>query len=328
MGVSRRHHTVPNFYLKGFATAVSKPMIDAFSLEDGTRRTISTRDATVRKNFYTLSGHPAGDDVFEKDLSDLEAEASAVIRKAVDGTWPLSREDRDVLGTFLTFQFRRGPDARALMDKIHGTVLSKTISQMGADGLRDSLARSGKEVRDDVLDRLVQQASRPDGISMKTSPAEHILHMLELVPDLARYFVGRPWTLVRFSRKKLLTCDTPVSLIRDPALDGVFTGVGLMNAWGISIPLTREVGLHLGNPQALLMKLDDRRTSAEFMDEIVSGGHDHERPGSAKLAQQFNNRTIANARNWLFHHPEDADLVPEDLPDPRDREVESEVITG
>src|SRR5688572_11752443 len=155
MGVSKRHHTVPNFYLKGFGSPGSKPKIGAVSLGDGRRLVMPTSDATVWKNFYALDGHPDGADVFEKDLSQLEGDASAVIRKAVEGSWPLSREDREILGTFLTFQFLRGPDTRNSLGQMHGTVLSKVITQMGTDGVRDTLSKAGKEFDDDVVDRLV-----------------------------------------------------------------------------------------------------------------------------------------------------------------------------
>lgn len=330
MGVSKRHHTVPKFYLNGFGSSnsdVKTPQIGAAGL-NGKRLLIPTTHATVRTNFYALPGHPDGADVFEKDLSRLEAEASAVIRKAVGRTWPLSRNDREILGTFFTFQFLRGPDTRMSMDQMHATVLSQVITQMGAGGVRSMLGRAGKEFDDDVVDRFVQQAKHPDGITMETTSVGHIRHILELVPDLVRYFVGRPWYLVKFNRKKLLTCDTPVALVRDPELDGVFAGVGLMTAWGISVPLTREVGLLLGDLRALAEEKAGRKTPAALMDEILNGKHDHEIAGSTKMAGLFNSHTISNARNWVFHHPNDADLLPDDLPTPRIREVDSEVISG
>lgn len=330
MGVSRRHQTVPNFYLKGFATAKSKPVISAVSLEDGKRRNISTRDATVRKNFYTLSGHPDGDDAFEKDLSDLEGHASVIIKKAVDGTWPLSREDREILGTFLTFQFLRGPDTRKSLDQMHGTVFSKVIAQMGANGVRNTLSKAGKDVDDAAVDRLVQQATEPAGITMKTTALGHVHHILELVPDLLIKFVGRPWALIRFDPEKLLTCDTPVALVRDPELQDIFRGVGVGTAWGITVPLTREVGLLLSHPGPVFAEMagQQQQKPEEVAEDIVAGRHDHEQSGSTRWADLFNSHTIGNARNWLFHHPDDAGLIPDQLSGPRDREVESEVISG
>jgi hypothetical protein len=330
MGVSKRHHTVPKFYLNGFGSkdsADSTPQIGAAG-RDGKRLLIPTTHATVRKNFYALDGHPDGADVFEKDLSQLEGDAATVINKAVDGTWPLSREDREILGTFLTFQFLRGPDTRTSMDQTHGTVLSKVITQMGADGVRETLSKAGKEVDEAVVGRLLQQAARPGGITMKTTPLGHIRQILELVPELLLYFVGRPWALVRFNRKKLLTCDTPVALVRDPALNDVFRGVGVGTAWGITVPLTREVGLLMSHPGPVFEEMAGKKAPEEVAEDIVAGRHDHNQPGSTKWAHLFNRHTIANARNWLFHHPDDADLVPDELAAPRDREEESEVISG
>lgn len=332
MGISKRHHTVPKFYLNGFGAKEgtdSTPQIGAAG-RDGKRLVIPTTHATVRTNFYALPGHPDGADVFEKDLSDLEGDASAVIRKAVEGSWPLSREDREILGTFLTFQFLRGPDTRTSIDQMHGTVLSKVITQMGADGLRDTLSKAGKEFDDAVVDRLIQQAAQPAGITMKTTSLGHIRHILELVPELLLYSVGRPWALVRFNRKKLLTCDTPVALVRDPELNDLLRGVGVGNAWGITVPLTREVGLLLSHPGPVFEEAADHQQQKpeEVAEDIVSGRHDHEEPGSTKWAHLFNGHTIANARNWLFHHPDDAHLVPDELPGPRDREVDSEVVSG
>jgi hypothetical protein len=326
--VSKRHHTVPNFYLKGFATSDKRPRIGAASLDDGKRLVVPTSDATVRKNFYSLDGHPDGSDVFEKELSNLEGDASAVIKKVVSGAWPLTREDREVLGTFLAFQFLRGPDTRTSLDQISTTLLSKVIAQLGADGIRNSLATSGKPVADDIVHRMLEQASQPDGVTAKTTSAGHINHMLELVPELVRYFVGRPWVLIRFSSRKLLTCDTPVALVPNPEFQDVYSGVGLMNAWGITIPLTREVGLLLANPMALAEE-DPQKPLVELLEDVVNGKYDHEQNPSTKLAHFFNNHTVGNARRWIFHHPDDAALLPDDLTGlQRDTETEFEVLSG
>jgi hypothetical protein len=327
--VSKRHHTVPNFYLKGFASDNSKPQIGVVSLSDGKRFVLPTKDATVQTNFYALPGHPDGDDVFEKELSNLEGDAATVVRKNVEGTWPLSRDDREILGTFLALQFLRGPDTRAMMSQMQSTVLSKAVTQMGMDGLQSMLATSGKQVSDEKLLQLVEQATKPDGIATHASSAEHIDHLLELVPVVVRFFVGRPWNLVRFSRQKLLTCDTPVALIRDPKLEGFYAGVGVMNAWGISVPLTREIGLLLSDPMSLYKEDGAGQGSMEsLLQEILNGGEDQTLNASTKIARFFNATTIKNARNWVFHHPDDAALVPDELPGPRDREVESEVISS
>jgi hypothetical protein len=50
---------------------------------------------------------------------------------------------------------------------------------------------------------------------------------------------------------------------------------------------------------------------------VVSGHFDATAEGSTHLAEQFNAATIRNARECIFHHPDDASLVPAELPEPR-----------
>lgn len=326
----RRHHTVPNFYLKGFATAHRLPRIRAVDVHSGKRIVMSTGNATVQKNFYTLEGHPHGDDVFEEILSDLEGTTAAVFKKVVSGIWPLDSEDRNILATFLVFQLLRGQDARTSLDQMHGTLMSAVITQLGEDGVRNNLAKAGREVSDAAVKVLIKQAAQPDGLDVSITPLAHIENILDLVPSLIPYFVGRPWILFRFTSNKLLTCDTPISLISDEESTGFYQGVGLSNAWGISIPLTRDIGLLLGNPEPVWdeEQARGRRTKDQIAERVATGGYDHEQVDSTEMAQLFNGHTLSNARSWVFHHPDDADLVPDDLGTPRDREVEFDVITG
>lgn len=326
---SKRHHTVPNFYLKRFASAHRVPRIGAANVHDGKRVVMPTSNATVRNNFYALEGHPDGADVFESALSELEGVAARIINRVTEGVWPLGREDREHLGVFLAFQLLRGPDTRATMDQSSESLLSAVITHLGVDGLRRKLLGQGKEVRDDLLEDLVQRAEQPNGLSVKTTSLGHIEQILELVPRVMPYLVGRPWALIRFDRKKLLTCDTPVALVADPD-KGDKSGVGVMTAWGIAFPVTREIGLLLTDPHPLWEEEEEagHREPAEVMERTASGSYDFEAPASAKMAQLFNTHTLANARSWVFHHPDDAGLIPDHVAPSRDREVEMEVITG
>lgn len=326
---SRRHHTVPNFYLKGFASEHRLPRIGAVNVLDGKRVTMPTSNATVRNNFYALAGHPDGDDAFESALSDLEGVAAGVIRKVVDGAWPLCREDRELLGVFLAFQLLRGPDTRTSMDQTTEALMSAVITHLGVAGLRRKLERLGKNVGDGVLEDLVQQAERPSALGVKTTSLAHIEHILTLVPEVVPYLIGRPWLLIRFGRKKLLTCDTPVALVADPD-DPEDTGVGVMTAWGITVPLTRGIGLLLSNPHPVWEEEEatSSRTPAEVMERMAAGSYDGAAPASTKMAQLFNIHTLASARSWVFHHPDDAGLVPDDLAASGDREVDFDVISG
>ena len=77
------------------------------------------------------------------------------------------------------------------------------------------------------------------------------------------------------------------------------------------------MGLVLVNPDELVRQAD--------FEEVCQGALDSKAEPSTRYAAMFNEVTINNARKWLFHHPDDADLVPTQLHDPIDVEIESTV---
>ena len=108
------------------------------------------------------------------------------------------------------------------------------------------------------------------------------------------------WHLTFFTRKSLVTSDSPVVLrptLRYPA----GTAVAVGNAAEVQVPLDR--------PAALSMRAVGRE------DRLV--------PGSAKIAADLNQAVANNARRFLFHHPSDDPLAGLALPQPRPRELSS-----
>ena len=115
MSTAKRHHTVPQFYLRGFA---DDQRIATVRLPGNDRFVQSVRKAASETNFYSVDGHPDGPDVFEKLLSDLEGGASSVFEIIQDGKWPLEAEERTTLAHFIALQAVRGPDHRHNMERV------------------------------------------------------------------------------------------------------------------------------------------------------------------------------------------------------------------
>jgi hypothetical protein len=68
--------------------------------------------------------------------------------------------------------------------------------------------------------------------------------------------------------------------------------------------------------------LDGRPRVRRSTDDVAHGRTDAILDGSTYLAKIFNETTIDSARDFLFHHPDDAHLVPEQLPPPRPMQLE------
>lgn len=128
----------------------------------------------------------------------------------------------------------------------------------------------------------------------------HLEFIRTNTPAVARILYARDWHLTFFTRKTLITSDSPVVLrpmLRYPA----GTSVAVGDAAEVQVPLDRRAALSMTAP--------------------VRG--DQLRPGSAKIAAGLNEAVANNARRFLFHHPSDDPLAGLALPQPRPRELSS-----
>ncbi|MDQ2661854.1 MAG: DUF4238 domain-containing protein [Actinomycetota bacterium] len=309
---AKKHHYVPQFYLRGFA---QNEQIVTVRLPGERRYTRHIRQTAAENGFYAVPGHPEGADTFEKDFNQLETDAAAVFRKIGAGTWPLPTEDRAVLATFIAVQAIRGPEHRRNMEHVMRQVVQIQLTVAGKDGLKRLMkGRAGQDIDDATAALIWEQATQPGEPPLKMSAMAHIQQIGQTVLALIPYIAGRPWTLVQFDRRSLLTCDTPVALVPHPegeAEDDEYTqpsGVGFMTAWGITYPLTRKLGLLMSDP----MILPDDIT----VEDVARGNLDRAQPGTTELERFFNLYTTMNASAALFHHPADGGFVADTLPAP------------
>lgn len=302
--IARRHHTVPRFYLQGFAR---DDRIATVRLPGDRRFIQSVRDATVINNFYSVRGHDDGEDVVEKALSDLEGAAAAVVAAIKRGTWPLPLEHRMTLGHYVALQATRVPVQRRTMDFLARQVLRIQIGAGGKAALRRRLEQEGEVVSKERLESIWAVATGPEGPPVQTAQTVHIQQMLEMASELVRYVVGRPWLLVRFHRRSLITSDAPVGLVPAPENEP-WQGVGFLTAWGLTFPLTRKLGLLMSSPDPIIAR-------GMQVQEVHRGRADMVEQETTMLERFFNLHTTANASEWLFHHPNDERFVPTDLPE-------------
>jgi hypothetical protein len=297
--LARRHHTVPKFYLRGFA---KDDQIVTVRLPGEQRFVQSIGDAAVGKDFYSVEGHEDGDDAIEKALSEVEGAAATVFKSISAGRWPLNSEDRTTLGYFISLQAARVPVQRRTIDHMAAQIARLQIGAGGKALLRRQLESLQGEITDEQLEHMWEQAIRPEGPPIQRPKIEHIQQ------TTLKYIIGRPWSLVKFDRRSLITSDAPVGLVPDPN-DEPRSGVGYLTAWGITFPLTRKLGLLMSSPEAFIEK-------GIAVENVHQGQADRVQAGTTGLEKFLNDSTVANASEWLFHHPDDKSSLPSDLPQP------------
>lgn len=306
--VAKRHHFVPQFYLRGFADDAER--ITTVTLPGEQRYTQVIRKTAAENGFYAVPGHPDGSDAFEKILSQVEGEAASILARIKAGQWPLSPKDRASLAYYLALQVTRGPEQRRNMDRLAAHFTRIEIGYGGKAGVKGWVKEQyGVDISDAEAEELWAQATQPGGPPIRHTALAHIQQMMELVDTIHPSLSFRPWMLVRFDEASLITSDTPVSLIARQD-DGPAMGVGFLTAQHILVPLSRKLGLAMTDPE---MSID----LGIPVEKVRAGECDFAEDGSAGIADFFNTVTARQASLRLYHHPDDDGAVPDDLPNPR-----------
>ncbi len=307
MSIARRHHTLPQFYLRGFS---QNDLITTVELTDGKRYQQSIRKTATENDFYAVPGHKEGPDAFEKALSSVESAAASVFQKLEHDVWPLGEEDRPILASFIALQAVRGPAHRRNLEHITTEFARLNIGLGGRARMVDWIRETyGQSVTPEEVEEVWRQATQPEGPTIPVEPIIHIEHMVRQMTMIAPLLWGRPWTLFRLEQDSLITCDNPVGLL--PGKDRPsWSGVGFATAWGITFPLARRLGLLIKDPA-------HSNGPDPSIDEITAGRLDIQGAKIPRIEKLFNLSTTGSASLRLYHHPADERFVPHPLPDPR-----------
>lgn len=312
---AKLHHYVPQGYLRGFTT--EGRLITAVPL-DRSRKPFSTsvRNVAARTHFHTIEGLKEPD-LFERRLSAVEGHAVGIIRRFEQGRFPPTESDRWALASYMAFQAVRGPDARVSREHVHAGLIRLQIGLGGkanvGDWIRENL---GREPTPEMEDRIWTEATQPGGPPFRFSNLTHILDSVETAEHLTNSLALRPWILVRFTRRSVVTSDAPVTLIPDDKAPQ-WQGIGFNNAGGIFFPLTRKLILVMGDPTIVRDHLSvDQLPDDEYQALLLRGVVDYQHTGTTADEKFFNAMTAGSAREYVFHHPDDGKFVPENLPDP------------
>lgn len=313
---AKLHHYVPQGYLRGFAT--NQDRITAVPLDRSRSSfTTSVKNVAAQTHFHTVPG-AAEPDGFEKVLSVVEGEVVEIIRRMEGGEFPLPEEDRMSLSYYLALQAVRGPDTRKTLERLKAKMVRVEIGTGGRENVTRWIKKNlGFDPSEEQAQRIWDEATQPGGPPITISIVDHIKHIIDTADHLAKYLVTRPWSLVRFDRRSLITCDAPVSLIRNANDDDPWSGVGFATAWGISVPITRKLGLLMSDPMVMIERFEAGDPKIQTIrTAVVSGSVDRVEAGTTAMERLFNEHTADSAREYIYCHPEDERFIPEELHGP------------
>lgn len=299
----KRHHYVPEFYLKRFAAmsrAATKKRKATYRIcrverrsGQNSKKLLGVSDAAVETDFYSIetadhrrvaeAEHMIG--VFETAASFAFANFDSKGRDYFPDT-----VDRENLAHFMALQFVRGPQTVALHEEV-ATKASRMILRMVAsspDRVRSHLRDGADDPTDEAVASAVRSL-RADAETIEVTPHRNVVvgSIFSSAKEFVPYFLLRNWTVVR-TPIPLLTSDQPIVLWSRGEGGSKWGGIGLATAEAIVYPLDRH--------RALILRDPDFPQPESVMDVSVD------------VAHTLNAHIANKSRRWVFHHPADEPL--------------------
>lgn len=219
----KKQHTVPRFLLDNFSFDNGGKANNLHTFDKLSQRTYqqSVYDATTRNTFYNIEDHPEKHSL-EPILGEIEAEASAVIRKIIEeeSLGSLSEDEKVTLAIFVIIQKSR---------TFHGLQSIKEVMK----GLSDKLLAIG--ATPEQLPELIGSQDEPD---LKNYFLETLLKHVKH----AEQILNKSWLLYRNNTETpYYISDNPVTLHNN--IDtGLYGNLGLaVEGIQIQLPISKKL---------------------------------------------------------------------------------------
>jgi Protein of unknown function (DUF4238) len=254
----RRHHLLPQFYMRAFADERGQLRAVPRIGENGpqTAYTASPENILVERDFYAITDDEGERrQIVEEAFARLEGNASDSLRLLLDGGLVLDAEQRAAWSELMAVQVTRGRQFRDSFKEFSGRLGKQLLAVTAANApdeyferMNSELEESGEASLPSVPPELRQSLISGDGFDVVPTQ-EHLVEMsLAAVGELTNIFFRMSWKLLRFERDCLLTSDHPVSYWREPSYADPFFGIGPITAREVRIPLSPRAALVLVHP--------------------------------------------------------------------------------
>lgn len=207
MQVPRKHHFVPQWYLRQFG---SKRQIGVFDKTTGRYGTARPKDIAFVEGLYDLDHPILGRTAVEQLLSNIESCAAPAFRLlASRGVDALSDEQREDVAAFVAAQQLRVPSHGDVLRRFVSSTLDRVRAELTDEEvqeLADDVSLNGEQM--DLIRGPRLSDNEPSGVVGGGVVLALRQHSAELINDFR-------WTVLEFDRPEMITCDTPVKAMTE-----------------------------------------------------------------------------------------------------------------
>lgn len=277
-GEQKRHHVVPEFYLRRFANEKERITV----VRRGARpHTTHVRNAGVVGKFNIVTD-PGGNPslVVEKMFADFEGLAKPIIEQiAATGHIPM-HEPRSLVAQYMALQYTRTPEWRDIAN-IEAEIHAKTLMSAHTDAsLRKMLrAMHGREPTEEEFAAAQYARDNIDEFTIEESNNDFFRAAIRLATDdvMPHFLHEMHWHLVQADDPVFITSDHPIVFHRAPGIP-----VGIVTAPIIYFPI---------DPYRTIMLVAEKRWDSPLLEP---------RPAAIR---DINQLIADNFYEWIAYHP-------------------------
>lgn len=259
MAKKKKHHYIPQFYLKGFVDPNNDPLIWIYRKGDERILSLPSQSIGFENHYYSFTTNAGEKDseTIENFFAHVEGAASGVFKQLRDLELPNEEEHR-TFTTFLALLLLRVPTFRNQMEdgaKQLFTILNK--ERVGnLESFKRDIDRYEYETGEivDIPAEELQKTILEDKLELVVSP-EFSLSMISIVEDVEQILGGMHWTYLKATEEvKFLSSDNPLTYNHPTYKPGSFFGVGLANEnTEVTFPISKDLAC-LGTWKSKLKK--------------------------------------------------------------------------
>lgn len=289
---TKKQHLVPRFYLSKFGDADDLVWTYAAKTKPRGRKSEAT---AVETNFYSPIGEDGERyDEVEKLLGLIESGAAPLWGAVTHGK-VLAGDDRDMLALFLAAQYLRSPSVVYAGAEMMAGIVHHTTQVLAANkkaherSVDDYEVGTGVTISPDEREKMREFLSNPDNFTLSVLRSAG-LPMLGSMGHLADIFSTMKWVVGRSRDQHLITSDSPVTRISDPATHSPIYGDGAFanKTVRVQFPL-----------------------SPDRMLEMTWQGEERERVAEIPkfMAREMNGRRAAQAHRFVYANQYDLGIA-------------------
>lgn len=275
---ARRHHYVPQCYLKGFT--VERKKRRQITVFDGVEKKIFTtalENVALERDFNRFEAEGIAPDAFENKLAEMESEFAKALDYIIEKQSIANDIDRANLLNLICSLGIRNPRFRETVRSGHERV-SKLMLELTTKTPERWAAQSASAIKSGTLkesDRLTYEQAKDfverDQYTIELATERHIQLEIGAFDKVLPTFFARKWTLLIASSKSggFITSDHPVILsFSDPKMRGkMFSpGFGLRNT-EVAFPISTRLAV-VGRFEGSEAEMD----VGEYVVAAINGG--------------------------------------------------------